>query len=118
MPDLRPPRRPVPAKPLIAPRVRSRIGGHRGPPDLESCMSHVEGKVAVVTGGAGGFGLLIRRMLAERGATAVGFDGADAEGCRTVDGTERDPERRGMGKGGSGRVAMEGRRSIKKKKTK
>src|SRR3546814_13159846 len=89
MPDLRPPMRPVPAKPLIAPRVRSRIGGHRGPPDLESCMSHVEGKVAVVTGGAGGFGLLIRRMLAGRGAPAVGLDVAGAEGCRTGGGPRR-----------------------------
>src|SRR3546814_15102306 len=91
MPDLRPPMRPVPAKPLIAPRVRSRIGGHRGPPDLESCMSHVEGKVAVVTGGAGGFGPLIRRMLAERGATAVRVPVADAGGCRTVEVRPADP---------------------------
>src|SRR3546814_12767901 len=59
-------------------------------------MSHVEGKVAVVTGGAGGFGLLIRRMLAERGATAVGFDVADAEGCRTVDVTDRAAVRAGI----------------------
>lgn len=52
-------------------------------------MSHVEGKVAVVTGGAGGFGLLITRMLAERGATAIGFDVQDTEGCRVVDVTDR-----------------------------
>lgn len=52
-------------------------------------MSHVEGKVAVVTGGGGGFGLLITRMLAERGATAIGFDIQDTEGCRVVDVTDR-----------------------------
>lgn len=51
-------------------------------------MSYVEGKVAVVTGGAGGFGLIIRRMLAERGATVVGFDVRDTEGCRLVDVTD------------------------------
>lgn len=56
-------------------------------------MSHVEGKVAVVTGGAGGFGLLIRRMLAERGATEVGLDVRDAEGCRAVDVTDRNAVR-------------------------
>src|SRR3546814_14276634 len=89
MPDLRPPMRPVPAKPLIAPRVRSRIGGHRGPPDLESCMSHVEGKVAVVTGGAGGFGLRNRRISRQGGVE---------------------------GKSGSVRVDLGGRRYFTKKK--
>ena len=37
-------------------------------------MSHVSGKVAVVTGAASGFGLLISRMLTERGAMVAGFD--------------------------------------------
>ena len=52
-------------------------------------MSHVAGKVAVVTGAASGFGLLISRMLTERGATVAGFDLSDAEGCRQVDVTDR-----------------------------
>jgi NADP-dependent 3-hydroxy acid dehydrogenase YdfG len=52
-------------------------------------VSYVDGKVAVVTGAASGFGLLIARMLGERGAIAVGFDVADAEGCRVVDVTDR-----------------------------
>jgi NADP-dependent 3-hydroxy acid dehydrogenase YdfG len=52
-------------------------------------VSHVEGKVAVVTGGAGGFGLLTSRMLSERGATVVGFDVRDDGGCRVVDVTDR-----------------------------
>lgn len=52
-------------------------------------MSYVDGKVAVVTGGGGGFGLIIRRMLTERGATAVGLDVRDTEGCRVVDVTDR-----------------------------
>lgn len=51
--------------------------------------SHVQGKVVVVTGGAGGFGLITRRMLEERGAVAVGFDVTEAEGCRQVDVTDR-----------------------------
>jgi NADP-dependent 3-hydroxy acid dehydrogenase YdfG len=52
-------------------------------------MSYVEGKVAVVTGAAGGFGFLTARMLRERGATVVGFDVADADGCVAVDVTDR-----------------------------
>lgn len=52
-------------------------------------MSHVDGKVVVVTGGGGGFGLLITRLLAERGATAIGFDVREGEGCRVVDVTDR-----------------------------
>lgn len=51
-------------------------------------MSHVEGKVAVVTGGASGFGLLVTQMLRERGATVVGFDTSDANGCVVVDVTD------------------------------
>ena len=51
-------------------------------------MSHVEGKVAVVTGGAGGFGLLVTQMLRERGATVVGFDTTDRNGCVVVDVTD------------------------------
>jgi NADP-dependent 3-hydroxy acid dehydrogenase YdfG len=52
-------------------------------------VSYVDGKVAVVTGAAGGFGLLTSRMLAERGATVAGFDLRDDEGCRVVDVTDR-----------------------------
>ncbi|HMK63153.1 MAG TPA: SDR family oxidoreductase [Acidimicrobiales bacterium] len=52
-------------------------------------MSHVNGKVVVVTGAAGGFGLLTAGMLAERGATVVGFDVQQAAGCRAVDVTDR-----------------------------
>ncbi len=52
-------------------------------------MSHVEGKVVVVTGAAGGFGLLTSRMLSELGATVVGFDVHDDAGCRIVDVTDR-----------------------------
>ena len=48
-------------------------------------MSRLDGKVAVVTGAAGGFGQLIAAMLRERGATAVGFDVRAADGCRAVD---------------------------------
>jgi NADP-dependent 3-hydroxy acid dehydrogenase YdfG len=55
----------------------------------ELTVSHVQGKVAVVTGAAGGFGLLTARMLTERGATVVGFDVHEAEGCRVVDVTDR-----------------------------
>lgn len=51
-------------------------------------MSYVAGKVAVVTGGAGGFGLLVSQMLRERGATVVGFDLSDTNGCRVVDVTD------------------------------
>ena len=51
--------------------------------------SYVDGKVAVVTGAAGGFGLLIARMLADRGATSIGFDVSDANSCRVVDVTDR-----------------------------
>jgi NADP-dependent 3-hydroxy acid dehydrogenase YdfG len=52
-------------------------------------VSHVDGKVAVVTGAAGGFGKLIAGMLADRGATAIGFDVSDENGCRIVDMTDR-----------------------------
>ncbi len=52
-------------------------------------MSHVDGKVAVVTGAASGFGRLIAGMLAERGATVVGFDVDQANDCRVVDVTDR-----------------------------
>jgi NADP-dependent 3-hydroxy acid dehydrogenase YdfG len=52
-------------------------------------MSHVEGKVAIITGAGGGFGMLISRLLAERGAVAIGFDLRDTEGCRVVDVTDR-----------------------------
>ena len=52
-------------------------------------MSYVDGKVAVVTGAASGFGLIITRMLTDRGAKVVGFDVSDANGCRVVDVTDR-----------------------------
>jgi NADP-dependent 3-hydroxy acid dehydrogenase YdfG len=52
-------------------------------------MSHVSGKVAVVTGAASGFGLLIGRMLTERGAKVAGFDITEDQGCRKVDVTDR-----------------------------
>jgi NADP-dependent 3-hydroxy acid dehydrogenase YdfG len=52
-------------------------------------MSHITGKVAVVTGAASGFGRLTSEMLTERGATVVGFDVSDTEGCRVVDVTDR-----------------------------
>jgi len=52
-------------------------------------VSHVDGKVAIVTGAAGGFGALITTMLRERGATVVGFDVRDADGCCGVDVTDR-----------------------------
>ena len=52
-------------------------------------MGHVTGKVVVVTGGAGGFGLITRRMLEERGAIAVGLDINEDEGCLRVDVSDR-----------------------------
>lgn len=51
-------------------------------------MSYVDGKVAVVTGGASGFGLLVTQMLRERGATVVGFDVSSDHGCTVVDVTD------------------------------
>ena len=51
-------------------------------------MSYVEGKVAVVTGGASGFGKLVSAMLRERGATVVGFDLTPDNGCTVVDVTD------------------------------
>ena len=42
---------------------------------------HLEGKVAVVTGGAGGMGSWICKIFAEQGAKVVVADtGADVEG--------------------------------------
>jgi NADP-dependent 3-hydroxy acid dehydrogenase YdfG len=49
----------------------------------------VAGKIAVVTGAAGGFGRLTAQMLGDRGATVVGFDISDANGCRVVDVSDR-----------------------------
>jgi NAD(P)-dependent dehydrogenase (short-subunit alcohol dehydrogenase family) len=49
---------------------------------------HLEGKVAVVTGGAGGVGSWISRIFAEQGASVVVADtGADVEGRMGVDPT-------------------------------
>jgi NADP-dependent 3-hydroxy acid dehydrogenase YdfG len=56
---------------------------------VEDELSYVEGKVAVVTGAASGFGRIIAGMLADRGAKVVGFDVSDANGCRVVDVTDR-----------------------------
>jgi NADP-dependent 3-hydroxy acid dehydrogenase YdfG len=52
-------------------------------------VSYVEGKVAFITGAAGGFGLLTSQMLSERGATVVGVDLHDDNGCRVVDVADR-----------------------------
>jgi NAD(P)-dependent dehydrogenase (short-subunit alcohol dehydrogenase family) len=47
---------------------------------------HLEGKVAIVTGGAGGMGSWISRIFAEQGATVLVADtGADVEGRMGVD---------------------------------
>ena len=49
---------------------------------------HLDGKVAVVTGGAGGVGSWISRIFAEQGASVVVADtGADVEGRMGVDPT-------------------------------
>jgi len=52
-------------------------------------VSYIERKVCVVTGAASGFGLITKQMLTERGATVVGFDITDGEGCIVVDVTDR-----------------------------
>lgn len=52
-------------------------------------MSHIDGKVAVITGAAGGFGRLTAQMLTERGATVVGLDVQPGDGCVDVDVTDR-----------------------------
>ena len=41
-------------------------------------MNRVEGKVAIVTGAAGGLGTAITRVLSAEGATVVGLDVAEA----------------------------------------
>jgi NAD(P)-dependent dehydrogenase (short-subunit alcohol dehydrogenase family) len=47
---------------------------------------HLEGKVAIVTGGAGGMGSWISRIFAEQGASVIVADtGADVEGRMGVD---------------------------------
>jgi NAD(P)-dependent dehydrogenase (short-subunit alcohol dehydrogenase family) len=49
---------------------------------------HLEGKVAIVTGGAGGMGSWISRIFAEQGASVIVADtGADVEGRMGVDPT-------------------------------
>ncbi|MEX2229786.1 MAG: SDR family NAD(P)-dependent oxidoreductase [Dehalococcoidia bacterium] len=49
-------------------------------------MKHLEGKVAIVTGGAGGMGSHIARIFGEQGARVVVADtGADVEGRMGVD---------------------------------
>ncbi|MCY3601883.1 MAG: hypothetical protein OXH12_02280, partial [Chloroflexi bacterium] len=47
---------------------------------------HLEGKTAIVTGGAGGMGSWICRIFAEQGAKVIVADtGADVEGRMGVD---------------------------------
>jgi NAD(P)-dependent dehydrogenase (short-subunit alcohol dehydrogenase family) len=49
-------------------------------------MKHLEGKVAIITGGAGGIGTQISKMFAEQGASVIVADtGADVEGRMGVD---------------------------------
>lgn len=53
-----------------------------------SAVKHLDGKVALVTGGAGGMGSWISRVFAEQGARVVIADtGADVEGRMGVDPT-------------------------------
>jgi NADP-dependent 3-hydroxy acid dehydrogenase YdfG len=52
-------------------------------------MSYVEGKVAIVTGAASGFGLLTAQLLTTRGAHVIGFDVTAGPECRYVDVTDR-----------------------------
>jgi NAD(P)-dependent dehydrogenase (short-subunit alcohol dehydrogenase family) len=54
-------------------------------------MQHLEGKVAIVTGGAGGMGQWISRIFAEQGASVVVADtGADVEGRMGMDASRVD----------------------------
>ena len=47
---------------------------------------HLEGKVAIVTGGAGGMGSQVCRIFAEQGASVIVADtGGDVEGRSGVD---------------------------------
>ncbi len=49
-------------------------------------MGHLDGKVAIITGGAGGIGTQISKMFAEQGASVIVADtGADVEGRMGVD---------------------------------
>ena len=53
-------------------------------------MNRVDGKVAIVTGAAGGIGSATARLLAKAGATVVATDMRSAEGARLVDEIGRD----------------------------
>lgn len=53
-------------------------------------MGRVEGKVAIVTGGAGGIGRAICEILAREGATVVAIDLGEQAGREIVDQIERD----------------------------
>jgi NADP-dependent 3-hydroxy acid dehydrogenase YdfG len=55
---------------------------------VSATPSYVRDKVAVVTGAGSGFGKLTSAMLADRGATVVGFDVTASDGCHVVDVTD------------------------------
>lgn len=48
-------------------------------------MGRMDGKVALVTGAASGIGAATAARLTAEGATVVGWDVVDADGCATVD---------------------------------
>ena len=70
---------------------------------------HLEGKVAIVTGGAGGMGNWISRVFAEQGASVIVADtGADLEGRMGVDSTRVDAVVDGITKAGGVATGMIG----------
>src|SRR5215211_677922 len=65
-------------------RCLGRLDGARSVRPMPS--RHLEGKVAIVTGGAGGMGSWVSRIFAEQGAAVIVADtGADLEGRMGVD---------------------------------